>query len=90
MSKKTKVLLAVILPAAAGTIGAALLLGSPRPPQDQSARCAVVVPKDWGKYIGAGSYGLEFEDESGTIRFVKHFPCGLPGAPVISLEVQRK
>jgi hypothetical protein len=90
MCKKTILTLAAILPLAAGTICAARLLGSPRPPQDQSARCAVVVPKDWGEYIGAGSYGLEFKDESGTIRFVKQFPCGLPGAPVISLEVQRK
>jgi hypothetical protein len=90
MSKKTILSLAVILPMVAGTICVAGLLGSSRPAQDQSARCAVVVPKDWGEYIGAGSYGLEFKDESGTIRFVKQFPCGLPGAPVVSLEVHRK
>ena len=89
MTNKKIMTLAVILPAATATICAARLLG-PRPPQDQTARCAVVVPKDWGEYIGAGSYGLEFKDESGTIRFVKQFPCGLPGAPIVSLEVQRK
>ena len=90
MTKKMIVTLAVALPAVAGSICAARLLGNPRPPQDQTARCAVVAPKEWGEYIGAGSYGLEFKDESGTIRFVKQFPCGLPGAPIVSLEVHRK
>ena len=90
MTKKTIVTVAVALPAVTGSIFAARLLGSPRPPQDQSARCAVVAPKEWGEYIGAGSYGLEFKDEAGTIRFVKQFPCGLPGAPIVSLEVHRK
>jgi hypothetical protein len=90
MTKKSIVVLAVILPVATATICAARLLGSARAAQDQSARCAVVVPQDWGDYIGAGSYGLEFKDQSGTIRFVKQFPCGLPGAPLVSLEVHRK
>jgi hypothetical protein len=62
--------------------------GSPAE-QEQNARCKVVVPKDWGEYIGAGSYGLEFKDDAGTIRFVKQFPCGLEGAPNVSLEVHR-
>jgi hypothetical protein len=30
-----------------------------------AARCTVVVAKQWVEYIGAGSYGLEFKDESG-------------------------
>lgn len=58
--------------------------------QEQAARCHIAVPKDWGEYIGAGSYGLEFKDEAGTIRFVKQFPCGLEGAPNVSLEIHRK
>jgi hypothetical protein len=58
--------------------------------QEQTARCAITVPKDWGEYIGAGSYGLEFKDDSGTIRFVKQFACGLGGVPNVSLEVHRK
>lgn len=60
------------------------------PQLEQTARCTVVVPKQWGEYIGAGSYGLEFKDESGTVRFVKQFPCGVEGAPNVSLEVHRK
>src|SRR4029077_490157 len=58
--------------------------------QEQTARCAISVPKDWGEYIGAGSYGLEFKDDSGTIRFVKQFACGLGGVPNVSLEIHRK
>jgi hypothetical protein len=90
MTNKSIISLAVILTAATATICVGRLLASPRLPQDQTARCAVVVPKAWGDYIGAGSYGLEFKDESGTIRFVKQFPCGLEGAPTVSLEVHRK
>jgi hypothetical protein len=78
------------LGAAAASIGVARLPGSPFPAQENTARCGVVVPKEWGEYIGAGSYGLEFKDEAGTIRFVKQFPCGLDGAPSVSLEVHRK
>jgi hypothetical protein len=69
---------------------AARLGGRSRSEQEPTARCNVVVPKEWGEYIGAGSYGLEFKDEAGTIRFVKQFPCGAEGAPNISLEVRRK
>lgn len=64
--------------------------GSPRPESEPSARCTIVVPRHWGDYVGAGSYGLEFKDESGTLRFVKEFPCGGEGAPNVSLEVHRK
>jgi len=58
--------------------------------QEQAARCAITVPNGWGEYIGASSYGLEFKDDAGTIRFVKQFPCGLEGAPNVSLEIHRK
>ena len=57
---------------------------------EPAARCAITVPSSWGEYIGAGSYGLEFKDDTGTIRFVKQFPCGLEGAPNVSLEIHRK
>lgn len=66
------------------------LLGSPRSQQEQTARCTVVVPKEWGEYIGAGSYGLEFKDDAGTVRFVKQFSCGFEAVPNVSLEVRRK
>jgi hypothetical protein len=90
MRDKRTIGLAAILATGSLSFCAARLLGSPMPQQEQTARCAIVVPKDWGEYIGAGSYGLEFKDEVGTVRFVKQFPCGLEGAPSVSLEVHRK
>jgi hypothetical protein len=89
MTKKTIIRLAVALAATVTSCGGYLLAGS-RAPQEQTGRCSVVIPNGWGEYVGAGSYGLEFKDEAGTIRFVKQFPCGLEGAPVVSLEVRRK
>jgi len=62
-----------------------------RPVQvEQTPRCTVAVPKEWGAYIGAGSYGLEFKDDAGTVRFVKQFACGTESAPNIGLEVHRR
>ena len=56
--------------------------------------CRVVVPKTWGEFRGASTYGLAFQDESGTIRFLLHPPCGSLDAPTatsaIDLMVQRK
>jgi len=90
MSDKRLIGLTAVLVTGFGSFCAGRLLGGPRPEQEQTARCAVVVPKEWGEYAGAGSYGLEFKDDRGTIRFVKQFPCGLEGAPNVSLEVHRK
>ena len=64
--------------------------GGNRAEQEQAARCTITVPKEWGEYIGAGSYGVEFKDDAGTIRFIKQFSCGLEGAPNVSLEIHRK
>jgi hypothetical protein len=82
--------MAAALAAGIASFSAGRLLGNPRPQVEQSARCTVLVPREWGEYIGAGSYGLEFKDEAGTIRFVKQFPCGVEGPPNISLEIHRK
>lgn len=30
------------------------------------------------------------EDDAGTLRFMNQMPCGLEGAPIVSLEVHRK
>jgi hypothetical protein len=49
MTNKSIISLAVILAAATATICVGHLLASPRPPQDQTARCAVVVPKRLGR-----------------------------------------
>jgi len=90
MKNKRIIGLASTLAAGVVSFCAGRLLGSPRPQLEQTARCTVIAPREWGEYVGAGSYGLEFKDDKGTIRFVKQFPCGLEGAPNVSLEVQRK
>jgi len=90
MKDKRIIGLTGILVAGFGSFCAVRLLGSPRPQQDQTARCKIIVPKDWGEYIGAGSYGVEFKDDAGTIRFVKQFGCGVEAAPNVSLEIHRR
>jgi hypothetical protein len=90
MRDKRIIRLTGILAAGIATFCTGRLLGSPRPQLEQTARCTLVVPNEWGEYIGAGSYGLEFKDDKGTIRFVKQFSCGLEGAPNVSLEIHRK
>ncbi len=90
MRDKRMIAVTAILAAGIASFYAGRLFGSPRPQLEQTARCTVVVPRDWGEYIGAGSYGLEFKDDRGTIRFVKQFSCGLEGAPNVSLEIHRK
>jgi hypothetical protein len=56
--------------------------------------CRVVVPKSWGEYKGASAYGLAFQDETGTLRFMLHPPCGnidsATDASTIDLVLQRK
>lgn len=64
--------------------------GNPAPPQELAARCVFSVPKEWGEYVGSGSYGLAFRDSNGSLRFINTFPCGLEGAPQVSLAIRRK
>ena len=58
--------------------------------------CISGVPKSWGDFMGASSYGLAFQDEKGTLRFVQHPVCGSAlnenNAPVpsLGLEVVRR
>jgi len=58
--------------------------------QDSSSRCIASVPLDWGEYVDSSTNGVAFRDSSGTLRFVKNFPCGLEGAPNVALEIRRK
>ena len=90
MRDKRMLVLTATLAAGIVSFWAGRSLGSPRPQLEQTARCKLVVPNEWGEYIGAGSYGLEFKDDRGTIRFVKQFSSGLEGAPNVSLEIHRK
>ena len=89
-----------------GVAGAAIALAihpSGRPPvvhaQDQFssfAGCVSAVPKAWGSFVGASSYGLAFQDDKGTVRFVQHPVCGnalnVNNAPIpdIDLEIVRR
>lgn len=60
-------------------------------PEQAVGRCQVVVPSDWGTFRGvAQGYGLVFEDSDGTLRFFSQLPCGLEGAPNISMEIRRR
>jgi hypothetical protein len=56
--------------------------------------CMVFVPKAWGEYKGGSSYGLAFQDQSGTLRFLAHPICGNGlspiQAPVVDLKVERR
>ena len=55
------------------------------------AGCVSGVPRSWGNFMGASSYGLAFQDEKGTVRFVQHPVCGAQyenSAPVPSLGLE--
>jgi hypothetical protein len=60
------------------------------------AGCVSSVPTSWGDFMGASSYGLAFQDDQGTVRFVQHPVCGnavsANSAPVpsLGLEVVRR
>lgn len=101
-----KRLLSISLFAAAGIAGAGLALGIGQYVHPQVthadeqftsfAGCLTVVPKTWGDFIGASTYGLAFQDDRGTLRFVQHPPCGSivsgvnPPQATIDLEIVRK
>lgn len=89
MNKRIRFTALLVVIAIAG-FQAGRVQGEPAPAQDQLSRCAIVVPQDWGEYIDSGSYGVTFRDSNGTLRFVNRFPCGLEGAPQVSLEIRRK
>jgi hypothetical protein len=58
--------------------------------------CVAGVPKTWGNFKGASDYGLAFEDDEGTVRFVLHPACGnglssmADPSPLVDLKVQRQ
>lgn len=52
------------------------------------AACTSFVPPEWGEYKGSSEhYGIVFQDNNGTLRFVTNVPC--PGTPQIALEIRR-
>jgi hypothetical protein len=58
--------------------------------------CVGQIPAAWGEYKGSSDYGLAFEDEKGTLRFVSHPPCGIASssdavaAPTVDLKLDRR
>ena len=70
---------------------AAVCLRPAAAPQEVGSRCVVYIPSQWGKFQGASQgYGLAFQDDGGTLRFVIQMPCGREGTPSASLEVRRR
>lgn len=61
---------------------------------DANSNCVVSVPKAWGEFKGGSLFGLAFEDQTGTLRFLLHPPCGSLSSPtdynVVDLKVIRK
>jgi hypothetical protein len=58
--------------------------------QDSYSNCVVSVPKDWGEFRGGSEFGLAFEDQLGTLRFMLHPPCGSLNAPTDNTSVDLK
>jgi hypothetical protein len=53
----------------------------------QSA-CKSYVPTEWGEYKGSSTgYGVAFQDNAGTLRFVTNVTC--EGVPQVALEIRR-
>ena len=61
---------------------------------DANSNCVVSVPRAWGEFKGGSVFGLTFEDQTGTLRFLLHPPCGSLSTPtdynVVDLKVIRK
>jgi hypothetical protein len=50
--------------------------------------CRSYVPPAWGDYMGSSEhYGVVFQDNSGTLRFITNVPC--EATPQIALEIRR-
>jgi hypothetical protein len=60
------------------------------------AGCITAVPKSWGDFRGASDYGLAFEDQDGTLRFIQRPTCntnnsvGNPPTSGIDFQIRRK
>ncbi|MDR3722894.1 MAG: hypothetical protein P4K83_00205 [Terracidiphilus sp.] len=88
-----------VLLLSAGVLGGYLLRGPgalpvvhAQTPVYNPAVCQMSVPRSWGDYRGASEYGLAFQDNNGTLRFVQHPGCtNLPQSSVrAELEVKRQ
>jgi hypothetical protein len=89
MSKKNARLLvvAIVLLTAANWFYARKVKAAPQLVFGQPA-CSSFVPPEWGEYKGSSEhYGVVFQDNSGTLRFITNVPC--EATPQIALEIRR-
>lgn len=92
-----KNLLLVVAGAVLCLVGERLYQARPVHAQNVPASvCLAEVPKSWGEFKGASEYGLAFQDENGTLRFLLHPTCGngyssnLIPNPMVDLQLERK
>jgi hypothetical protein len=58
--------------------------------------CLTAVPKDWGDFVGASTYGMVFEDREGTLRFLQRPVCSTSNSAnnvptsAVDLQIVRK
>jgi len=80
-------IVAVLLLAAANWFYSRKTQAAPQLSFGQPA-CKSFVPPEWGDYKGSSEhYGLVFQDNNGTLRFITNVPC--EATPQIALEIRR-
>ena len=58
--------------------------------------CLTAVPKAWGVFVGASTYGMVFEDRDGTLRFLQRPVCNTTSSrsniptSSVDLQIERK
>ena len=58
--------------------------------------CLTAVPKAWGVFVGASTYGMVFEDREGTLRFLQRPVCSTTSSTndvptsSVDLQIERK
>ncbi len=58
--------------------------------QDSYSNCVVSVSRDWGGFRGGSEFGLAFEGQLGTLRFMLHPPCGSLSTPTVNPSIDLK
>jgi hypothetical protein len=89
MSKKSVrlLILGMLLLTAANWFYARRAKAAPQLTFGQAA-CKSYVPQEWGDFKGSSEhYGLVFQGNDGTLRFITNVPC--EATPQIALEIRR-
>jgi len=58
--------------------------------QDTYSNCTVSVPKLWDVFKAGWKFGLAFEDQTGTLRFLLHPACGSLNSPTDNSAIDSK